>query len=521
MFSSQQELATEADFYGLDDLLLAIQRPPLNVDENLPPEILKIQEEERKIRFKFAGNSNESTPLPLHAGLLSLFSAETESNDDGFEGISIECPLLFDAKHPLRQDRSCVYLSTVGVHNSDRAKHNQPVTVGTLRDFETYFNSQHPNILGRLKGILQTENVIIAGGSVLRALTGCSSTRTGMSYWDKNSDIDFFMYDMSSKQEANALVRRIFLALAVDAEEWVIMRCQGVINIHDRYTKIQIILRLYDSPTEVLIGFDVDCCGCCYTGSDVKMTKRCHAALVSGINVLNPLHAWPRKPSYELRLGKYAIRGFAVYVPGLPKDQIGYSEEIQKTELIGLKGIARFIKVDFEINSSNKVHYYAPHLPSRHDVRASTPREISSLRESVLEDLTPSELLLIGGPLPWGYDDDDELSPIRNVLVPDVYGEIVRNVLVHAPSQWQWFDHYFDISVVTRNKAIETILDCTDQAYIPDGIPKKLEDAWNLKKRSREYSNDAMEKTDVNMIYYSPIYEYCKVKTTLGNKTKL
>ena len=224
-------------------MLLAIQRPPLNLDDYLPKEIMYIQEEERNLRSKFTGGSGETNRLARYTGLLSLFSADNESNDDGFEGTSIECPLLFDAKHPLRQERSYVYLSTVGEHNSSKAKHRQVVTVETLADFEVNFDLNHPDILRRIGKILRTKNVIIGGGSVLRALTVCDFSRTAESYWDQNSDIDLFIYG-SSRQEANELVRRIFLALAVDDEKWVIMRCQGVINIHNSTTKIQIILRL-------------------------------------------------------------------------------------------------------------------------------------------------------------------------------------------------------------------------------------------------------------------------------------
>ena len=501
-------MAVEADFYGLDEVLLAIKRPPLDLDEHLPKEILNIQKEERKLRSKFVGGNGGANSLAPYIGLISLFAADKGCNYDGFEGIPIECPLLFDAKHPLRQDRSCLYLSMIGSHNFGRAKEEQPVTVKTLEQFVTNFNKQHPNILQRIQDILRKENVVIAGGSVLRALTGDCSVRSG-SFWNSKSDIDLFFYGMSSKQEANELVRRLFLALAVDNETWVILRCHGVINIHNEDTKIQIILRLYDNPTEVLIGFDVDCCGCCYTGSDVKITKRCLSALVSGVNVLNPLHAWPRKASYELRLGKYAVRGFAVYVPGLPKNRIGYCEEIQKRDLKSLTGIARFFKVDIEINTSYKrqtIESFGRTLLVFPD-----PRNITSLRQSVIDDMTPSELLLNG--LSDVYDEDDNLADINDVLVPAVYGDS-DDLPSASPRPWQWHFHAFDESILTRDNAIQNILDCSSQDNVPNCIPRKLEDAWRLEKRSREYSNDDMEKADVDMLYYSPVYDYCDVNTT-------
>lgn len=497
-------MAVEADFYGLDELLLAIQRPPLDVNEHLPNHILNIQEEERKLRSKFvqgdfatAGGANRSAP---YMGLISLFAADHGRNDDGFEGTPVtpKCPLQYDTTHPLRKDPSGVFLSTLGY---EKRKERQSVTVATLDQFKKNFNQIHPNILHRIQNILKTENVIIAGGSVLHALTADSNIRTGGGLWGIKSDIDLFFYGMSSKQEANELVRRLFRALAEDNERWVIMRCQGVINIHDDSTKIQIVLRLYDTPAEILIGFDVDCCACCFTGDDVKITKRCHSALVSGLNVLNPLHAWPKKASYELRLGKYAARGFAVYVPGLPKNRIGYSDQIQKSKLKDLKGIARFIKTDIEMNTACPVYSYdVSHAPSfTMEKRTPAPKNIKSLRDSVVDDLTPSELVV---DCLYDFYDDENLD---DILVPAIYGSYQE---MGEPSKWQWFVHAFDVSSITRDAAIETILDCTNQDNVPDCIPRKLEDAWMLEKRSREYLNDVMEKVDVDTIYYSPIYDY-------------
>ena len=66
--------------------------------------------------------------------------------------------------------------------------------------------------------------------------------------------------------------------------------------------KVQIVLRLYDSPAEVLLGFDCDCCCCAYDGRSVWVTPRYLYALHRGVNILNPLPAWPDKFSYELRL---------------------------------------------------------------------------------------------------------------------------------------------------------------------------------------------------------------------------
>lgn len=85
------------------------------------------------------------------------------------------------------------------------------------------------------------------------------------------------------------------------------------------YRHIQIILRLYSSPAEILMGFDVDACSVGFDGKQVYMTPRCHQALVRQMNTVDVTR---RSPTYEMRLAKYADRGFEVEVPTLMRDRI-------------------------------------------------------------------------------------------------------------------------------------------------------------------------------------------------------
>ena len=85
------------------------------------------------------------------------------------------------------------------------------------------------------------------------------------------------------------------------------------------YRSIQIVLRLYSSPAEVLTGFDVDAPCCAYDGDRVWANPR---AIVSMMRQSNTVDMTRRSPSYEVRLAKYSSRGFEVYVPGLKRDEI-------------------------------------------------------------------------------------------------------------------------------------------------------------------------------------------------------
>jgi ankyrin repeat protein len=82
---------------------------------------------------------------------------------------------------------------------------------------------------------------------------------------------------------------------------------------------VQIVLRLYSSIDEILIGFDVDCSCAAYDGHQVYATPRALAAYMTQINTIDLTR---RSPSYESRLSKYARRGFEIYWPHLDRSRI-------------------------------------------------------------------------------------------------------------------------------------------------------------------------------------------------------
>ena len=59
-------------------------------------------------------------------------------------------------------------------------------------------------------------------------------------------------------------------------------------------------------------GFDVDSCSVGFDGDRAWVTQRAHLALVTQTN---PIDMTRRSPTYEMRLAKYASRGFEVMDP--------------------------------------------------------------------------------------------------------------------------------------------------------------------------------------------------------------
>ena len=252
--------------------------------------VVEERAEEEAMRKAFAERTAQS--LDGHVGLLSLFGQDAP--EVGTFKRDTRIPLLADLR-PLRAatvDAPC-----------------ERVAAPTLDDFRSNFSCAHANVLNRLGPLLATKQILIAGGSVLRALT-LKDTRTS-GWWGEGGDVDIFLHSLADGAEASALAKRITRALCVDDEEWLITRRNGVINLiapqgrnpHEQsaFQTVQIVLRLYQSAAEVLAGFDCDCICCGYDGEAVWALPRCLRALRTGVNLLNPLHAWPNRPAYELR----------------------------------------------------------------------------------------------------------------------------------------------------------------------------------------------------------------------------
>jgi len=478
---SKEALAIEADYYGLDELVRAIRQPQVDTSDFLSKEVLAMRNEEDIVRRGFMSGS--AGGFSMHRGLVSLFCPE-----NGVEPL----PLKYDESFEF----ACRTNGDELMGNLREAKSSgTPVTVSSLEEFQSNFNREHSNVLHRLGDILLEEPVIIAGGAVLRALTSSQGTRTA-EWWGDKSDVDLFLY-CDSRAEANRIARRIFFALAVDHEQWVVVRSRGVITMHNLVgdwvrkidLKVQIVIRLYESPAEVLFGFDCDCCCCAYDGRSVWVTLRCIRALCTGTNILNPLHSWPNKPSYELRLAKYAYRGFAVLIPGLDKQRVD-DERIRRTELSKLKGMARLMKVSFEMEASpgEPFNWKFPNVPEH----------IERLRAVTNDCCDKSDLLMRGMLGGYGHMDD-------GVIIPEVYK--AEDPLYAF--MWLWGTRSDETPVPLARDCAEGAWNAIVSAgeLAPQGVPSQLADAWDTEKCSREYLNSEMDKFDLDNIYYGHAYK--------------
>lgn len=156
----------------------------------------------------------------------------------------------------------------------------------------------------------------------------------------KDADIDIFLYGLN-EEEATAKLLRIWNAVTEASPVPVTaFRTKNTITLVSRwpYKHVQIILRLYSSPAEVLLGFDVDCCAVGYDGTNVWASPRAVRAIASRCNRIDMSR---RSPSYEVRLAKYADRGFEVVVPSLAGASV--NPHLFESSFGRLQGLSRLL----------------------------------------------------------------------------------------------------------------------------------------------------------------------------------
>ena len=185
----------------------------------------------------------------------------------------------------------------------------QQILVGTMKFSEFFMD------------LLEVDPAIcIAGGAVFSAVTN-------RPFKDVN-DFDLFLLQDPSSADPKERIKNLLNKLH---QIYRINQVSFTANAVTAYTskgyQIQIILREYQHPAEVLIGFDIDCCcfGFAKFGNEIRYftTDRGLYSLETSTNYLDTDRV---SPSYDYRIFKYATRGFAFRVPGLLRTQ--YLESI-------------------------------------------------------------------------------------------------------------------------------------------------------------------------------------------------
>lgn len=93
--------------------------------------------------------------------------------------------------------------------------------------------------------------------------------------------------------------------------------------------EIQVILRAYRTPSEIIHGFDVDSCSFLYDGYKIFATKRAIFSINHGFNTVSFSRL---SPSYPYRLAKYGTKGVAVKVPEFSRAKVNNAALLTRYE---------------------------------------------------------------------------------------------------------------------------------------------------------------------------------------------
>ncbi|KAJ7718695.1 hypothetical protein DFH07DRAFT_973202 [Mycena maculata] len=177
---------------------------------------------------------------------------------------------------------------------------------------------------GLLKN-LDWSNLFVAGGIILGALLSVD-TPDGQPRSDPrwaSSDIDMFVYGLSPLA-ANEKVRHLFETFRANlppGTPTLVVRNCTTITFYARYPlrRIQIVLKLTESPKSVLLNFDLDVCAMGWDGTSLWMLPRAARALETGCNVftmslIRGHYLSNRRASALERVFKYADKGYGLRI---------------------------------------------------------------------------------------------------------------------------------------------------------------------------------------------------------------
>ncbi|SJL18642.1 uncharacterized protein ARMOST_22239 [Armillaria ostoyae] len=244
------------------DSFLQRFRDGMPLNENLRIEMLA--ENERRRLFATCPDS-PMVAVP-HTGLIDVYGVNI-TND----------MFLSQPRTPDVSNDGCYIMPL----SPERRRHSgEMAVVPSLMEFERNWHLFSENSLQAL----DWTNVIAAGGAVLACLESIplhaeQSNTDRRRYFTskyKSSDIDLFLWGLN-EQEAEAKIVSIYDAVQEAVPyDVVCVRTRHAVSIYSQYPYrcIQIILRLYKSPTEVVVGFDIDAPCIAYDAPRIAKTRR-------------------------------------------------------------------------------------------------------------------------------------------------------------------------------------------------------------------------------------------------------
>ncbi|KIO26966.1 hypothetical protein M407DRAFT_23791 [Tulasnella calospora MUT 4182] len=311
---------------------------PVTPGVDLGPAITPSLQDEEELRRLFATDRENARLKDPYVGLVDVFGENTER--------------IKKAHARTVQDEDDLRKHYVmPLDDEARRKDGELSMAPSLDEFKTRWAIFSE---GALSQLTNWDNVVAAGGSVLACLAPLpehvvkqGSKRALRKYYHSEaypaSDVDLFLYGLTPEQAEEKCIE-IYNAVR-DSVPWEVcaIRTKNAVSIHCQYPyrPVQIILRIYQSPAEILAGFDVDSTCVAFDGTRVLAAPRAVSALMTQ---RNRVAMDRRSPSYEVRLAKYAARGFEIHVPDLRRED--FDPTIFERALTRVAGLARLLVLE-------------------------------------------------------------------------------------------------------------------------------------------------------------------------------
>ncbi|PPR03269.1 hypothetical protein CVT26_008112 [Gymnopilus dilepis] len=284
---------------------------------------------------------------------------------------------IFDLSPAIRRTRARLATSKEELENKYifpvRAPYRRinlsPSTVPDLKAFQAHWEVFTHGALSKMSAG-DWENVVVAGGSVLACLAPPLRTLPPKElhelYQSKDyatSDIDLFLWGLTP-EEAKLKMENIYTAICSASEFWdvVCVRKANVVSIHNTlialsklsFASISLLRKflrgLMSTPLAVLTMASLLALWKSYlpliippeTGQKVWVNPRCLTAIIRQANTVDITR---RSPSYEIRLAKYAVRGFEIYIPSLKRTELNPAL-YAKTLPVWPNGLARLLVLE-------------------------------------------------------------------------------------------------------------------------------------------------------------------------------
>jgi hypothetical protein len=222
----------------------------------------------------------------------------------------------------------------------------------TLDDFKEEVAEKHTWL-----DAIVSKNLVLAGGAPVSIIQRAHF-----------GDADLFLVGLS-EPECDAEINRVLEALFNLWGVLTVYRTASCVTIRageleaysgrPEWPLVQIILRRYDTVSEVIHGFDNGACAVAYDGEEVWFTSLSKVAFELLVMIPDMTR---RRNSYERRLRKYYSRGFGIVLPEIDMEKVSYAHYLRSDWV-------QLAKLQFQVQSIKGMHIVASSIETTIEIR--------------------------------------------------------------------------------------------------------------------------------------------------------